>query len=484
MDEPLKILLLEDNPSDAEIVQRLLLKSGFVFDACLAVNRAGYIDALDKFQPDLIISDNTLPGFNATEALEIYHQRSLDIPFILVTGTVSEEFAVGIIKLGADDYVLKDRLQRLPTAIEAAIQKKKAEIEKKAIAHEREFDRKNLNALINNTKDLMWSVDRNLRLITCNNAFNEVIVYTTGKPLSRGDSIISTQFTEDQISRYRSYYQRALSGETFTLVDYFSRPVEFWSEISFYPILENDEVVGTACFSRDITERIKSQHALQKMKEAIADQKVQEQKKITRAVIKAQEKERNRIGQELHDNVNQILAATKIFLGRAAKDDASKAIIKYPIELIDNSIEEIRLLSGRNVTPLKDVNLIELIKTLIEKMKIGTNINVVFACDIPDNDLDDDLKLNIYRIIQEQINNIIKYAAAENVNILVNADAENIFVTTTDDGKGFDTHTKRTGIGLTNMINRIESYNGHIDIESSPGHGCKIQLIIPHITEE
>jgi two-component system sensor histidine kinase UhpB len=481
MRKPLKILLLEDNPSDAQIVQRLLQKKGFVFESFLAASKVEFILALDEFQPDLIISDNTLPGFSATEALEIYHQRSLSIPFILVTGTVSEEFAVGIIKLGADDYILKDRLERLPTAIDTALEKRNTDLEKKQIAHEREFDQKNLNALINNTKDLMWSIDSDLKLITFNNAFKENAALTSGEFLSKGDFILSTQFSEKQISHYKIFYQRALSGETFTVVDYFDSPNEFWSEISFYPIIENNEVVGTACFSRDITERKKSQDALDAMEEKMANQKVQEQKKISRAIIQGQEKERNRIGQELHDNVNQILAATKMFLGRAGKDEASKEIIKYPIELIDNTIEEIRLLSSRNVTPLKNVDLHELVKTLIEKMKIGININSIFEYEIVDIVLDDDLKLNIYRIIQEQINNIIKYAAAQNVSIYINADGESLFVRIIDDGNGFDTNKKRTGVGLTNMMNRIESYNGHINIESSPGNGCKVHVTIPHV---
>ncbi len=484
MRTPLKILLLEDNPSDAQIVQRKLEKNGLIFESLLAMNRAEYILAIDEFQPDVIISDNTLPDISATQALEIYHQRLLSIPFILVTGTISEEFAVGIIKLGADDYILKDRLKRLPTAIEAALEKRNAEAEKKRIAQEREFDQENMNALINNTKDLLWSVDRDLKLITFNNAFKEVIAHTSGEKFSKGDYILSTQFSDEQVIRYKLFYQRALSGETFTIVDHFESPQELWAEISFYPIVENNEVVGTACFSRDITERKRSQDALKAMEEEIAHQKVQEQKKITRAIIKAQEKERNRIGQELHDNVNQILAATKMFLSRAGKDEPTKAIIKYPMELIDNSIEEIRLLSSRNVTPLKDVNLNELIRTLVEKMEIGTNIHTIFEYGIVDDVLDDDLKLNIYRIIQEQINNIIKYSAAKNVNISINDKKQNIFVMIADDGNGFDMGKKRTGIGLANMMNRIESYNGNIDIESSPGKGCKVQVTIPYATHE
>lgn len=117
--------MLEDSVTDAEIVRQLLKKEKLFFEFSLAMSKANFVQALDTFKPDLILSDNSLPQFTATEALDIIKTLSLDIPFILVTGTVSEEFAATIIKLGADDYILKDRLFRLPAAIESALERKK-----------------------------------------------------------------------------------------------------------------------------------------------------------------------------------------------------------------------------------------------------------------------------------------------------------------------------------------------------------------------
>ena len=130
MTQSLKILLLEDNAEDAEMVQRLLKKANPAYQLYVASDKETYLGALDYFQPHIVLSDNNLPQFNATEALLIIQQRSLFIPFILVTGTVSDEFAANIIKLGADDYILKDRLSRLPVAIEAAVKQRQAEKEK------------------------------------------------------------------------------------------------------------------------------------------------------------------------------------------------------------------------------------------------------------------------------------------------------------------------------------------------------------------
>lgn len=132
MDTTLKILLLEDNPADAEIIRRLLFKEIKGLDFRYTKNKNEFLLALDELVPDVILSDNSLPAFSASQALEIVNARRLNIPFILITGTVSEEFAVGIMKQGADDYILKDRLTRLPAAIKAALRHRQTENEKKA----------------------------------------------------------------------------------------------------------------------------------------------------------------------------------------------------------------------------------------------------------------------------------------------------------------------------------------------------------------
>ncbi len=128
--EKLRILILEDSHADAELIQRLLRKAKPDCEFHLAMSKNEFLNALDHFSPDVILSDNSLPQFNALEALKIVHQRSMQIPFILVTGTVSDEFAAEIIKHGADDYILKDRMVRLPTAIDVGLKQKSLEKEK------------------------------------------------------------------------------------------------------------------------------------------------------------------------------------------------------------------------------------------------------------------------------------------------------------------------------------------------------------------
>ena len=152
-----------------------------------------------------------------------------------------------------------------------------------------------------------------------------------------------------------------------------------------------------------------------------AGTKYQEQKKITRAVIKAQERERNIIGRELHDNVNQLLASTRMCLSTAKLTPAGKKeFVDKSIRLIDATIFEIRVLSKKHVTPLKGFDLKEQIQSLIKIMEEGIGFKISFEYDLPEKpELQNDLKLNIYRIIQEQLNNVYKHASASRVQIKI-----------------------------------------------------------------
>ena len=344
-----------------------------------------------------------------------------------------------------------------------------------------EFDRNNLAALINNTEDMMWSIDMDLQLITFNEAFNKFVILTAGKPPRRGDNVLSSHANENRWNTFKILYEKALKGESFTILDRLDYPAEFWSEVSFRPLRHGDMIIGTACFSRDVTQRTATDRAFHAMEQEMVDQKVQEQKKITRAILNAQEKERNHIGQELHDNISQILASSKLFLSSAGhQNEAVKDLIKYPIELIDSSIREIRLLSSRHVTPIKDVDLRELVQSLLDSLRENTSIDTAFNYEVGSQELSDDLKLNIYRIIQEQINNIVKYASPGKINISVKARHNALHIEMKDDGKGFDVKKKRKGVGISNMMNRIESFNGQMLIESSLGQGCSVQIDIPY----
>ena len=137
MEQPIKILILEDNMNDADLVQRKLEKSGFRFISKIVQTREAYMNALDRFCPDLILSDYSLPSFDGISAFHIKQEKYPHIPFILVSGTIGDENVVELLKQGATDFVYKN-LHRLPRAVERAledvqIQKEKVQAEQELI---------------------------------------------------------------------------------------------------------------------------------------------------------------------------------------------------------------------------------------------------------------------------------------------------------------------------------------------------------------
>jgi signal transduction histidine kinase len=163
IDKVLKILMLEDLQDDVGLIERTLRKGGMNFFSKRVDTEEEFAECLQYFDPDVILSDHALPQFNSLEALRICRKRSINVPFILVTGTVSEEFAVSCLKQGADDYVLKSNMVRLPSAIQNALKQRNHEAKRKRA--ERTLRKQN-EELIKINKELdsfVYSVSHNLR---------------------------------------------------------------------------------------------------------------------------------------------------------------------------------------------------------------------------------------------------------------------------------------------------------------------------------
>lgn len=163
MDRELKILMLEDLEEDIGLIEHSLRKEGLEFISRYADTRDEFVKALEDFHPDVILSDHALPQFNSVEALKICRKQNHDVPFILVTGTVSEEFAVSCLKQGADDYVLKSNLARLPSAITNALRQRNIEVKRKTAEKALRRQNEELVKINNELDSFVYSVSHNLR---------------------------------------------------------------------------------------------------------------------------------------------------------------------------------------------------------------------------------------------------------------------------------------------------------------------------------
>lgn len=151
---PLRFLILEDSDLDIELLKVALRTDEFEFEYKAVSDRKEFKASLNKYNPDVILSDFTLPQFNGLEALKIVKDKRLNRPFIIVTGAVDEETAVACIKAGADDYLLKDRLTRLPSAIIHSIEQWKISIEKENTRIELEESRYRLRELFKRIENI------------------------------------------------------------------------------------------------------------------------------------------------------------------------------------------------------------------------------------------------------------------------------------------------------------------------------------------
>ncbi|HLG41454.1 MAG TPA: PAS domain S-box protein [Chitinophagaceae bacterium] len=220
----------------------------------------------------------------------------------------------------------------------------------------------------------------------------------------------------------------------------------------------------------DVTEKLR-------MQDELIQAKISRQKEISRASMEAQEKNRAEIGRELHDNVNQLLVASNMYLKNVHTDhDRDKELIEKSISILTTAIKEIRKLSWSLVPPsLKDLSLKDSIEELSQIFELTGTI-VEFDINIREKLIPEGLKLNIFRIIQEQFNNIIKYADAGKLKIIMMQEADLLTLEICDNGKGFNRKEKYKGIGLGNIAHRAETYNGKANIESSPGKGCRVYI--------
>lgn len=218
------------------------------------------------------------------------------------------------------------------------------------------------------------------------------------------------------------------------------------------------------------------------MEEKLEAEKKMQQKQITEAVVTAQERERSEIGRELHDNVNQLLSASRLYIDAAATDtDKRPILLSQASGYIKNAIEAIRSLSKVLHTPLiSELGLEESIDNLAnEMMAVNDLIINLDLAGFKDELWNENFKLTLYRIVQEQLGNILKHARASTASITLYEVNDLILLEIVDDGVGFDVTAKRNGVGINNILSRANMYNGNVELHSEKGKGTKLTVGFP-----
>ena len=472
-----KILIVEHDPVDLDLLHHELKISGINYESEVVQTEVDYIKALNIFIPDIILSDYTFPSFNGPTAFMIRERITPDVPFIFVTGTIGEEKSTEFIKNGVTDYVLKDKLFTLSFKVNRALKesetrKQKNKTEQELIANERLLARSQQVAHMGN-----WEWDFSGDTVHCSAETCRIYGIDPDQNIQTREMGLRFIHPEDvasviekinecrklQIDIFLNYRIIHTNGSVRHI--YSEGKLEFNS---------NGEATGLYGIVHDVTATVLLENKL-------IMERHEKQSEITAAVLTAQEKERASIGNELHENLNQVLSVTKLYIEMAKTDEKNRAILlDKSVGYIVNVIGEIRKISKMLGSPRKHMGLYSSIKNLLDDLLIVHPIEIQFhGNDLDEATMNEKVQVTIFRIVQEQVTNILSHSKATFANINLTRNAGEIQLVISDNGIGTDFLKEPRGVGIKNIKSRVDLFNGIVTIISEPGKGYKLNVLLP-----
>lgn len=468
MGTPLNLLIVEDSASDAELLRHELEQGGFAVQWQRVETEADFLTRLSS-PPDLIISDYSLPQFDGLKALELLHQRGLEIPFILVSGSTGEDRAVEAMKRGATDYLLKDRLARLPSAVTHALEEKRlraqaaashAQLAAQATALQNTEAR--LAGIINSAMDGIITVNHEHRIVLFNPAAEQMFGYRAeqmlGQPL---DKLIPMRMRHAHSSHVQKFGNTGTTsrrmGALGTIFGLRADNSEFPIEASISHVDNGGQKLFTVIL-RDITER----------------------KRLEAAVTAAAEDERGRIARDLHDGLGQQLGGA-LFLSdllqrdlkkrTAPEGDRAAQVHSLVVEALNQTRE---LARGLYPVPTEPDGLMTALQNLADRVARDRKLECTFECNsivlIPDPTT----ATHLYRIAQEAINNALKHSGSQRIEIQLSRTNGKIELSVRDFGAGLPSDKTATGLGMQTMRHRADTIGAHLILNNAPEGGALV----------
>ena len=418
---PLRVLILEDRSEDAELMLYELRKAGFKVDARRVEDEAGFRARLDA-DVDIILADYALPGYNALNALASLQESGLDIPFIIVTGALSDEDAAACIKRGADDYLRKDRLARLGHAVAIALDQKHLRAEHRAAEQALRASEQKYRLLFNKIHDLVFVVE-----VSAEGRLGCIIEANDAACLRLGYSreALLKLALQDIDAPERSRNLKLVAEKIMT-----DGSLSFDTEL----VTKNGKRIPTDMFLNRFD--LNGKTAV-----LVIACDVSELRKMEQQKYRIYEMEKKMLGMELHDSVGQYI--TVIALKSKVLENRLKAL---KLREVDAAEELTRLISQTSVivrntaktlfpVDLEKRGLEAALRTLLVFMETQFAAKCKLDCQLPGDAVNILAATNIYRIIQETMNNAAKHNQARNFNIRLTCDQDRIVLTVWDDGR-------------------------------------------------
>ncbi len=462
----LRFVLLEDDINDVELIQLQLARNGVSVAWEHVMSEPDFRAALERGAPDLVLADYTLPGFDGLAALRIVLERCPDVPFIFVSGSLGEERAIEALKSGATDYVLKDRLQRLPAVVNRALTEARERRERRQAETALEVQRLLLGTLINSLPEIVYAVDTNNCLTVVNRALLEALGKKRDEILGKRLSEVWTDENVIDIETQAATTMR--TGRSLTdqerawiAADGSVR----WFTFTHVPLRDHGTITGLVCTVREVTAR----------------------KELEQEILEISNREQRRLGSDLHDGLGQeltglslLLKGLEVQLSREAPQYSSQ--LTKISDLLARAIQSTRSLA-RGLAPvnLERGGLPEALKHLVARCSDMYSLKCTFenvGQKLPD--LEEGAATHLYRIAQEATTNAARYARATSIAIELKSTGRRLQLSIADDGIGLSAGLAqgRPGMGLKIMEYRARMLGGTIAFEE-PGAGTKIVLSAP-----
>lgn len=273
MGRSIRALLVEDSPDDADLLLWELRRGGYDPESRRVASEVDFIAALDNEAWDVILCDYTMPGFSGADALAMVHQRGLDIPFIFVSGTLTEEMAVAAMRAGAHDYIVKDRMKRLVPAVERELKDAESRREQARDRAQREAAERRFRQVLIMAPDAIVATDRDFRITLFNRAAADLFGYSLEEVLGESiDRLLPERLAATHRERMESFADLpGTLGRTHEHIEIVGRRAngqEFPAEAAISKLVEDGGITFMAVI-RDISERRRDEETLRKLSHAV-----------------------------------------------------------------------------------------------------------------------------------------------------------------------------------------------------------------------
>jgi len=473
-----KILIVEHDGIDIELLRYELTKGRIPFISQAVENEADYRSAIDSFLPDIILSDYSFPSFEGLAAFEIRQLIAPEIPFLFVTGALGEETSVDMIKKGVTDFVLKDKMFTLCPKVNRALAESKVRRSK----YKAEQDLAKSEMRLSRAQQLAHMGSWEFNLVTNEFLLSEETCRICGlqpdhfrQPFSAALEFVhpgDLAIVLKKIKRAQTFQTDFSMRIRIVLRSGLVRYIFVESKFEFDPA---GKASGLHGIIHDITETALLENRL-------VEERLSHQREITEAVMTAQEKERAFIGWELQENISQVLAATKIYIKLASTNVSNRKLhLSKSCMMVQNALDEVKKISRSLVIPSAQfIGLYGRIRNFLHDMKEINSMTINFhANDVEEDFMDEKMQLTIFRIVQEQVANILKHAKAPMATISLTREQNQVILSISDNGGGCDISKTTKGVGIINIRSRTEAYRGNLSILTKPGKGYELKVALP-----